>query len=66
MIQQQFASRAIKKSYLTIVRGYTDDKGIVDSPLTNEKGKVQEASIEYRTLARAELNIPSGQFISSR
>lgn len=66
MIQQQFASREIKKSYQAIVRGYTNDKGIINYPLINEKGKVQEASTEYRTLARAELNIPSGQFITSR
>jgi tRNA pseudouridine65 synthase len=66
MIQQLFVSRQIRKSYLAIVRGYTDDTGIIESPLTNEKGKVQEASTEYRTLARTELDIPSGKFSTSR
>jgi len=66
LMQQQFAQKLVKKKYLAIVRGYTDDSGIIDYPLTNEKGKTQEAITEYKTIERTELNIPFGSFETSR
>lgn len=66
LMQKQFAENKVKKKYLTIVRGYTDDYGKIDYPLTNEKGKTQEAITEYKTQNRAELNIPLGKFKTSR
>ena len=66
LMQQQFAQKLIKKKYLAIVRGYTDDSGIIDYPLTNEKGKTQEAITEYKTIERTELDIPFGSFKTSR
>jgi tRNA pseudouridine65 synthase len=66
LMQKQFAENNVKKKYLAIVRGYTDDSGVIDYPLTNEKGKVQEALTEYRTLKRAALDIPLGKFKTSR
>lgn len=66
LMQKQFAENQVKKKYLAIVRGYTDDYGLINSPLINEKDKIQEAITEYRTLKRAELDIPSGKFKTSR
>ncbi len=66
LMQKQFAENKVKKKYLAIVRGYTDDSGVIDYPLTNEKGKVQEALTKYRTLKRAELDISSGKYKTSR
>ncbi len=66
LMQQQFATNEIKKKYLAIVRGFTEDSGIIDYPLTNDSGKTQEAITEYKTLQRAELNIPFGKFETSR
>jgi len=66
LMHKQFAENKVKKKYLAIVRGYTDDSGWIDYPLTNEKGKVQEAITGYSTLKRAELDIPSGNFKTSR
>lgn len=66
LMHKQFAENKVKKKYLAIVRGYTDDSGLIDYPLINEKGKIQEAITEYRTLKRAELDIPSGNFKTSR
>lgn len=66
LMQMQFAENLVKKTYLAIVRGYTDDSGVIDYPLTNENGKTQEAITEYRTLKRTELDIPSGKFETSR
>lgn len=66
IMQQQFAQYMVKKKYLAIVRGYTDDSGTIDYPLTNDKGKTQEAITRYKTLNRAELDIPFGKFKTSR
>jgi len=66
LMQQQFAANKVKKRYIAIVRGYTEDSGIIDYPLTNDSGKTQEAVTEYKTLQRAELDIPFGKFDTSR
>lgn len=66
LIQQQFANNLVKKTYIAIVRGYTDDKGIIDYPLTNDKGKTQDSITEYKTLGRVEMDLPFGKFNTSR
>lgn len=66
LIQKMFAENLVKKTYLAIVRGYTDDSGIIDYPLTNEKGKTQDAISHYKTLNRAEIDIPLGKFKTAR
>ena len=66
LMQQQFAQNKVKKKYLAIVRGYTDDTGSIDYQLINDKGKTQDALTHYITISRSELNIPSGNFLSSR
>jgi len=65
-MQKQFAENQVKKKYLAMVRGYTDDSGTIDYPLINEKGKTQEALTNYKTLSRAEIELPSGKFKTSR
>ncbi|MBU8893014.1 MAG: tRNA pseudouridine(65) synthase TruC [Bacteroidales bacterium] len=65
-MQQQFAANQIKKKYIAIVRGYTEDSGIIDYPLTNFKGKTQEAITNFRTIKKTELDIPFGKFETSR
>ena len=37
-LMKQFEEHEVKKSYLAILRGYTDDLGTIDYPLTNDKG----------------------------
>lgn len=66
LIQQQFANNQIHKTYLAIVRGYTDESGTINYDLVNEKGKKQAAITNYRTLQKAELAIPLGKFNTSR
>ncbi|MCB2195059.1 MAG: pseudouridylate synthase [Bacteroidetes bacterium] len=66
LMQKLFRENKVKKKYLAIVRGYTDDSGIIDYPLTNDRGKAQEAITEYKTLSRSEIDIPSGKFTTSR
>lgn len=66
ILQQMFAKNQIKKTYVAIVRGFTDDEGTIDYALVNEKGKNQEAVTHYKTISRSELNIPYGKFNTSR
>ncbi|MFI5139056.1 MAG: pseudouridine synthase [Sphingobacteriales bacterium] len=66
LMQQQFSDNLIDKKYLAIVRGHTDDLGEIDYPLRKENGTLQEAFTRYKTLARAELNVPLGSHTTSR
>lgn len=66
LMQKQFAENLVKKKYIAIVRGYTDDSGVIDYPLTNEKRKTQDALTHYKTLNRAELEMHFGKFKTSR
>ena len=72
-----FASRELKKSYIAVVRGYTDKSGIIDHPLKEKLDKMtdanadkdkeaQEAVTEYVRLATVELPFPLGRYDSVR
>jgi tRNA pseudouridine65 synthase len=66
LMQRQFQENQVDKKYLAIVRGYTDDTGEIDYPLRKENGTLQEAFTKYKTIARAELDIPFGSHPTSR
>lgn len=66
LIQKQFNDKNVEKKYWAILRGYSDESGLIDYALTNDKGKVQEARTNYRTLAKTEINVPFGKFNTSR
>jgi tRNA pseudouridine65 synthase len=64
---QVFEQREIKKEYLAIVRGYTDECGHIDYPLREEPHKPEQQAItDYRRLATVELPIPIGRYTTSR
>jgi len=65
-MQQQFMNNQVHKKYLAIVRGHTPDSGEIDYPLRKENGTLQEAFTAYRTLNRAELDVPLGKHETSR
>jgi tRNA pseudouridine65 synthase len=65
-LQILFAERKISKTYLSIVRGFSEDEGEIDYPLVSESGKIQESKTTYHTLAKAELNVPFGKHSTSR
>lgn len=65
-MQQLFMERRVDKTYLAIVRGYTDDEGSIDYPLRKKNGTKQDALTHYQTLARAEISLPNGKFETSR
>jgi tRNA pseudouridine65 synthase len=61
-----FREREVKKTYLALVRGWTDDSGVIDSPLKTASGKEQDALTLYRTLAKTEVAIPVGPYEKAR
>ena len=65
-LMKQFEEHEVKKTYWAILRGYADDSGTIDYPLTNDKGKTQEAVTHYKTLERTEVPVPFGKHSSSR
>jgi tRNA pseudouridine65 synthase len=65
-LQILFAERKMSKTYLSIVRGFSEDEGEIDYPLVSESGKTQESKTTYNTLAKAELNVPFGKHSTSR
>jgi tRNA pseudouridine65 synthase len=62
----QFANRTIEKEYTAIVRGWTLPQGTIDYPLVNEKLKTQDAITTYTTLEQFEIDLPFGNFKTSR
>lgn len=66
LMQQQFYDNKVDKRYLAIVRGYTPDEEEIDYALRKENGTLQEAFTKYKTLARAELDVPLGSHPTSR
>jgi len=65
-MQKQFTANLVSKKYLAIVRGHTPDSEDIDYPLRKENGTLQEAFTTYRTLHRAELDVPFGNHPTSR
>lgn len=65
-LMKQFEEHTVSKTYWAILRGYTDDKGTIDYPLTNDKRKTQEAITHYKTLAKTEVHVPFGKHVTSR
>lgn len=65
-MQKQFAENRTQKKYLAIVRGHTPDYQEIDYPLRKENGVLQDAFTAYKTLSRAELDVPLGKYATSR
>ena len=71
-----FAERRVQKTYLTLVRGFTEDSGQINRPLVSDKGRgrpasdphsvPQEAETLYRTLEKFEARFPSGRHATTR
>ena len=71
------AARETEKTYLAIVRGFTDEAGVIDYALKEELDKksdqkasrdkaAQEAVTEFRRVATVELPYPVGRYQSAR
>ena len=76
-LSEQFASSQISKTYLAVVRGYTEEQETIDYPLKEELDKksdakarkdkeAQPAVTSYQRLATVELDIPVGRYATVR
>jgi tRNA pseudouridine65 synthase len=65
-IQAQLQADCSVKKYSAIVRGYFPEEILVDYPLTNEKGKTQDAITLFKCLKHIELELPFGKHRTSR
>jgi len=73
LASEQFKNHSIQKTYLAIVRGYTDAEGVIDYALREKLDKIadkdaqkdkeaQEAITYYKTLAQVELDFAVGRY----
>jgi len=73
LASEQFKNSTIQKTYLAVVRGYTDDSGVINYALKEKLDKIadkdaqkdkeaQEAITHYKTLAKAELDFSVGRY----
>jgi len=76
-LQQQFIDRCVRKTYLCVVRGWTDEAGVIDyalkpihdkyaDPLANPDKAPKDAVSAYRRLAQVSLPIPVGRYPEAR
>jgi tRNA pseudouridine65 synthase len=65
--QELFNSKSIQKIYYAIVRGFSPDNGIIDSPVKNDDtGIYKEALTHYKSVKNIALNIPVHPYENSR
>jgi len=76
-LNQAFTAGEVTKTYLAVVRGFTDPQGRIDYPLAEQQDPMtdrrarqdkpaQPAVSDYRRLARVELPYPVGRYPSAR
>ena len=66
-VHNQIQSGEITKTYLAICRGHLPEAEMtIDYPLTNDRGKTQDAITHLKTLKESELDIPYGKYQTSR
>jgi len=61
-----FENKKIFKKYYAIVRGFTENEGVIDYALTNDKGKIQEAVSNYKTIEHVEIPYSMGKYSKQR
>jgi tRNA pseudouridine65 synthase len=77
VMSEQFRSHTIEKKYIAVVRGYTEEEGIIDHALKEKLDKIsdkkakkdkeaQEAITYYKRLATVEIDKPVGRYDKTR
>ena len=66
LMKKQFQNREPKKTYWTIVRGFTLEKGVIEKALLKESGELQDAITYYKKLNQAQLDIPVSKYPTIR
>jgi tRNA pseudouridine65 synthase len=63
----RFRDRRVAKTYLAVVRGWPDVRGLIDHPVRDrDDGAAAQALTRYRRLARAELAVAVTRYPTSR
>lgn len=65
-LTEQLTLKTVEKKYWAIVRGFTPDEQLIDYALYKDNGALQEAQTIIKTLAKVEIDIPSGKHSTSR
>lgn len=65
---EQLMQRRVSKQYLAVVRGWPDEAGCIDHPLSGAslKGPLKEARTHWRSLAQVEVPLPMGRYPQQR
>jgi tRNA pseudouridine65 synthase len=77
IMNEQFKLHSIEKKYVAVVRGYTDEKGFIDYPLSVKSDKIadkdstknkeaQDAQTRYKRLGIVELPFAVGRYDKTR
>jgi len=77
LMSEQFKEHTMEKTYLAVVRGYTDEEGCVDYPLSVKFDKItdkkadktkeaEEAVTYYKRLATVEIDFAVGRYDKTR
>ncbi|MBN2681321.1 MAG: hypothetical protein JXR58_02325 [Bacteroidales bacterium] len=67
LMQKQMEERLVTKKYIALVRGFTDENGIVETPIREPDSDIyKEAKTIFRRISKIELNIAVKPFPSSR
>lgn len=62
-----FRLGTVRKTYLAVVRGWPEPKGVIDYPLARDRGgPVQDAVSVFKRLRTAELPLSTGRYPTSR
>jgi tRNA pseudouridine65 synthase len=77
LMSEQFKAHTTKKTYICVVRGYTDASGVINHALKEKLDKIadknakedkeaQEAVTAYETISSVELDFPVGRYDKTR
>jgi len=61
-----FQEKQVEKTYHAIVRGHTEDNGMIDYAIKDESGKRKDAITHYECLQKFEIPLPFGKHKTSR
>lgn len=66
--QEALATQTAQKTYLAIVRGWTEQQGFIDYPLRSEikPSKLQDAVTRYHTRSQSTVDQPIGRYAEAR
>ncbi len=69
-LARQFKTRQVEKGYLALVRGWVEERGVIDSPVHSSEQKdpamKKPASTRYHRLAQVELPVAVDRYPTSR